>query len=57
MLGWSSCWLRAESPIAEADDPDELAALVEAYHEHVEGYLATTRPPHNTERYSALERE
>ena len=45
-----------ESPIAEADladptrDPDEIAALiVKAYHEHVEGYLATTRPPHNTE--------
>ena len=44
------------SPIAEADpadptrDPDEIAALVvKAYHEHVEGYLATTRPPHNTE--------
>jgi len=28
----------------------QLAALiVESYHEHVEGYLATTRPPHNTE--------
>ena len=45
-----------ESPIAEADladpnrDPDEIAALVvQAYHEHVEGDLATTRPPHNTE--------
>ena len=40
------------SPIAEADladpnrDPDEIAALVvNAYHEHVEGYLATTSPP------------
>ena len=45
-----------ESPIAEEDladpnrDPDEIAAIVvKAYQEHVEGYLATTRPPHNTE--------
>ena len=44
------------SPIPEADladpdrDPDELAALITlSYHEHVEGYLATTRPPHDTE--------
>ena len=44
------------SPITEADladptrDPDELAAfIVKSYHEHVEGYLATTRPPQNTE--------
>ena len=46
-----------ESPIAKADladsnrDPDEIAALVvRAYHEHVEGYLATTRPPTTRKR-------
>ena len=46
-----------ESPIAEADladpnrDPDEIAALVvNAYHEHVEGYLATTSPPTTRKR-------
>ena len=45
-----------EAPISKAyledhsRDPDELAALiVKSCHEHVEGYLATTRPPHNTE--------
>lgn len=45
-----------DSPVPESDllddnrDPDELSTLItSAYHQHVEGYLATTSPPPDTE--------
>lgn len=37
--------------LADPDrDPDELATIItQAYHKHVEAYLATTMPPLDTE--------